>query len=260
MLAKKRPMTFSSYKKYLPIIYPFVLFAAISSVLWFGILPLRQSINKKMRNIQEFYAGRENREKQVDKLPELLGQYDTIIENEKTLDILIAEGGVVDFVKTLEQLAKEVNVAMGISSKDNGKIVEVKKMETNTSQSKESDRSPGSETGKTAASKQSSGILDSAPFDRYLILNIKAEGRYEDIVAFLNKVETLPFGLDVIKVDIKKKDVEKDLSSVSRGNLANPFSMLGDGKTLTGQEQLPVDEKNKENVEAVFDMLVYVKK
>jgi hypothetical protein len=211
-----------------------------------------------MRDIQEFYAGRENREKQVSTLPELQDQYDAIIENEKTLDILIAKDGIVDFVKTLEQLAKEVNVVMEISSKENGKIIEAKKPEVKTDKANNADQSSVSEGGNTK--EKTPSILDSAPFDRYLILNIKAEGRYEDIVMFLNKVETLPFGLDIIKVDIKKKDTENNSSSVNRGNLSNPFSMLGSGETLTAQSQLPVDEKNKENVEAMFDVLVYVKK
>lgn len=246
------------YKKYKSFIILLTLIAAIICIALFGILPLRQSINKKMRDIQEFYAGRENREKQVGKLPELQGQYDAIIENEKILDILIAEGGIVDFVKTLEQLAKEVNVAMEISSKDNGKIVEAKKPEAKTDKASNADQPSVSE--ESNIKEKTPSILDSAPFDRYLVLNIKAEGSYEDIVVFLNKVETLPFGLDVIKVDIKKKDAENNSSSVNRGNLANPFSILGDGKTLTEQEQLLVDEKNKENAEAVFDVLVYVKK
>jgi Tfp pilus assembly protein PilO len=257
MFAKKLSMMIF-YKKYKPFIILLILIVAIICIALFGVLPLRQSINKKMRDIQEFYAGRENREKQVGKLPELQGQYDAIIENEKTLDILIAEGGIVDFVKTLEQLAKEVNVAMEISSKDNGKIIEAKKPEVKTDKANNSDQSSVSEEGNIKEKMPS--ILDSVPFDRYLILNIKAEGRYEDIVAFLNKVETLPFGLDVIKIDIKKKDAEKDLPSVNRGNLANPFSMLGSGDTLPAQSQASVDEKNKENVEAVFDVLVYVKK
>lgn len=248
------------YKKYKPFIILSALFAAISCTLWFGILPLNQSIEKKMRGIQEFYAGRENRERQIGELPALRGQYESIVENEKTLNVVIAENGVVDFVKTLERLAGEMNVAMDIASKDNGKIIEAKKTESSASQPSEADQSSSSETDKASASKQAPSILDSAPFDRYLLLNVKVEGRYEDIVAFLGKAEALPFGLDVIKVDMKKKDVEKDLSSVSRGNLANPFSMLGDGKTLANQEQLPTDEKNKDEVEAVFDMLVYVKK
>lgn len=245
------------YKKYRTFIILLALFAAIICTLLLGILPLNQSIEKKMRGIQEFYAGRENRERQIGELPALRGQYESIVENEKTLNVVIAENGVVDFVKTLERLAGEMNVAMDIASKDNGKIIEAKKLEPKTGKTGEADQTPGQEEGNK---NKEPNILDSAPFDRYLFLNVKVEGRYEDIVAFLDRVETLPFGLDVIKVDMKKKDVEKDLSSVSRGNLANPFSMLGDGKTLVNPEQSPDDEKNKDDVEATFDMLVYVKK
>jgi hypothetical protein len=58
-------------------------------------------------------------------------------------------------------------------SKDAGKVVAVKKPAAKTDQSKEV------------------SILADAPFDQYLSLSIKVDGRYDDIVTFLGKLETL---------------------------------------------------------------------
>lgn len=242
-------------KKYVPLVFLLVLLLAMGGIVWYGIVPLRQSLQVKMRGIQEFYAGRENRDRQVNKLPELQGQYDTIIENEKTLDILLSEDAVVEFVKTVEKLAKEMNVGMTIASKDGGKIIEPKKPVAKSIPSKDANQDPVSET-KSAAQKAVS-ILDDVPFDRYLYLSVTVDGRYEDIVAFLRKMETLPFGLDVIKIEMKQKDKEKD-SQPMASSPSNPFAILGDMGDIVVQAAPQAAEKN--SLEAVFDILVYVKK
>lgn len=245
------------YKKYIPFAILFSLLLAIGGIVWYGMLPLQQSLKDKMRGIQEFYAGRENRERQVSRLPELEGQYDAIVENEKTLDILITEDGVVEFVKTVEKVASEMNVKMSITSKDDGKIVEPKKPVAKTAQPK--DANPESSPAQNNAPQKAVNILDAVPFDRYLSLSVNVEGQYDDIVAFLGKLETLPFGLDVVKVEMKKKDAENDSRSVpERSAAANPFSILGDNKDIVQMEQPPVVEKD--TLEAMFDILVYVKK
>jgi len=241
MFAKKYPMMISSSKQYRSLIILLILVCFIGGIVWYGILPLQQSLRDKARGIQEFYAGRENRERQMSKLPELKEQYDSIVANEQVLDILMKESEVVDFVKTIEGLAAEMHVAMSITSKDDGKVVAAKK--------------PGA---KPAQSKEST-IVGDAPFDQYLTLNIKVDGRYDDIVTFLGKLETLPFGLDVIKIAMKKKDedTEKDTDSFVAGGAANPFAMLGESVPSPVTEP-PVQKKD--TLEAIIDVLVYVKK
>lgn len=249
-------MILSLPKKYMPLAVLLSLLLAIGGIVWYGMLPLRESLEEKMRGIQEFYAGRENRERQVNKLPELEGQYDVIVANEKTLDILIMEDEIVDFVKIVERLASEMDVTMSISSKDGGKIIEPKKPAAATSKASGTDQESVSE--KNNVPQKAVNILDAVPFDRYLSLSVKVEGRYDDIVAFLGKLETLPFGLDIIKVEMKKKDVENDAQSRSAQPTNNPFAILGDSGDI-----VPVvapSSAEKDVLEAVFDMLVYVKK
>lgn len=242
-------------KKYMPLAVLLMLLLAIAGIVWYGMLPLRESIGEKMKNIQEFYAGRENRERQVNKLPELEGQYNVIVANEKTLDILIMEDEVVDFVKIVEGLASETNVVMSITSKDGGKIIESKKPAAKTDQADTADQ--GSAAKQSKVPQKAADILDAVPFDRYLSLSVMVEGRYDNIVAFLGKLETLPFGLDVIKVEMKKKDAENDAQSRPARTATNPFAIFGDG-TDVAEAVPPAAEKDVS--EAVFDVLVYVKK
>ena len=225
----------ASLKKYSSFIILFVLILSISGILWFVIVPLKQTLLDRARSIQEFYAEGENQTKQVGRLPELKNQYTTIIEKESALNILLTEDQIVDFVKTLEGVASETNVQMVITSKDNGQIVEPKKV--------------------TPAITAVVNIGDDVPFGRYLHLNIKTQGTYKDTVGFLRKVETLPVGLDVVGMEMKRVDVstEQNASGVS----GNPFVVLGSGSTVS---QAPSVATIQDLLEATFDVFIYVKK
>lgn len=245
-------MKLSAYRKYSPLIILFVLLIAMASIVWFGMRPLQRSLEAKMRGIQEFYAGRENRERQVGRLPELRGQYDAILENEETLDILITEDRVVDFVKTLEALASEMSVRMSIVSKDDGKIVERKKPAPVPAQPQGAPADPAPPP--VSAKPKVADILADAPFDRFLHLNITVEGEYGDIVAFLRKMETLPIALDVIGIEMHKTDEQPADRPAARGAGSNPFTILGDGQSVATVPEAAV----RGELEASFDILVYV--
>lgn len=246
-------MIFSSYKKHTTRIILFILLLAMVGIVWYGIVPLKQTIYEKMRGIQEFYARRENREKQVIRLPELKVQYDAVLQNDTLFDILISENEVVDFVKTLEGLASGAHIEMSITAKNNGQITEPKKtpVKANPADSGDAVGSPA----KPGTKQKSVDILDDISFDRYLYLNIRVRGQYEDIVVFLHKMETLPIGLDVIRVEMKKGEVE-NASGVPFGSGVNPFASQGGVPAGTSD---PLAAK-KDIFEAVFDVLVYVKK
>ncbi|MEK9151165.1 MAG: hypothetical protein AAB547_00870 [Patescibacteria group bacterium] len=247
-------MILSPYRKYTPLAALSMLLIAMGGIVWFGMKPLQRSLEEKMRGIQEFYAGRENRERQVGRLPELRGQYDAILENEETLDILITEDRVVDFVKTLEALADGMNVKLSIVSKDNGKITE-KKPAVAPVQPQGASADPTAPPVPSVKPKPAD-ILEDAPFDRSLHLSVTVEGRYGDIVAFLRKMETLPIGLDVIGVEMKKIDEQSAERPSARGAGANPFAILGDSRSVTAEPEAAV----RGDLEATFDILVYVDK
>lgn len=253
---EKTPMIVpvSFFKKYSLLISLFSLLLAMGAIFWFGIMPLKQSLDNKLRGIQEFYAGQENQEKQIKKLPELKNQYDVIIENESKLDILLSEDQIVDFIKTLEGLAKEMDVQMTITSKENGQIIEPKKVVT---KAVPLDGDTTAATEKNTTKPKVVSILEDVPFDRYLRLSLNVGGQYSNIISFLRKIETLPVGLDIVGVEIKKTDATTETQTNTSGTSSNPFSFLGSG-TIETQVQPQVIKKNL--LEATFDVLVYVNK
>lgn len=231
----------------------FGLLLAMAGLLWFGIIPLNQTITDRMRGIQEYYAGQENREKQVGRLPELQNQFNTVTENEPLLNILISQDQIVDFIKTLEDIAQEMKVQMTIASQEGGKIIESKKVPAKVPIQK----SDGTEVPTdNAPQSKVVNIVDDVPFDRYLRLNITVDGQYSNIVGFLRKTETLPVGLDVVGVDIRKIDATgKNTASIP--TTGNPFTFLGGSTIYTQKSPTSVEDGT---LEATFDILVYVDK
>lgn len=243
----------SSFKKYASFIILFSLIISIGAVLWLVIIPIKQTIFEKAQGIQQFFAEEENQTKQVNRLPELKDQYTAITENESSLDILLTEGQIVDFIKTLEDLALETKVQMIIESKENGQITELKKAPTKIVVPSAKNQDPTEDTVNTKA--KVTNIVDDAPFDRYLRLNIKIEGQYKNIVAFLRKMETLPVGLDVVGMELKRVDstAEKNSSMTGRGS----FSFVGSGIIAA---DVPSQITVQDLLNATFDVLVYVDK
>ncbi len=125
------------------------LFTAMGIIAWFGIRPFHGFIKDKADAIQEYYAFRENRERQLKKLPDLEKQFEHILTHESTIDILSSEDQIVDFVKTIERLGEEAEVHIEIQSKDSKGIVEKQKPTKKTSKASEAD-----ETEDTGAKKK----------------------------------------------------------------------------------------------------------
>lgn len=253
---EKTTMTFStaSLKKYSSFIILFALLLSIGGILWFVIVPLKQTLLDRARGIQEFYAEEENQTKQVSRLPELKNQYTTITEKESALDILLTEDQIVEFVKTLEGLASETNVQMIITSKENGQIVEPKKVVAKVA----TPATKNDDTAGDVTSTKPKGVVnieDDVPFNRYLHLSIKTEGKYKDTVEFLRKMETLPVGLDVVGIEMKRIDVSTDKNA--SGVSGNPFALLGSGSVTT---ETPAKDAIQDLLSSTFDVFVYVRK
>jgi len=245
-----------SKKSALPIllgIFPVI----IGSVVWFGILPLKQSLLNKARMIQEFYVDEENQSKQINRLPELEDQYNIIENNASKLDIMLREDQVIDFIKTLETLASETTVTLVIASKDTGKIVEPKATAKKTVSEEEGEtKTSPSSTPKKEKVKEVD-ILSDIPFDRYLRLSISATGKYENIINFLHKIETLSVGLDVVGIDIKRAEIEKNTKKVVTGSGVFSSGVVSISDALVSEKENP---ETKDMLEGVFDLVVYVNK
>lgn len=241
-------------RRYSTVLMTGTLVTAMGAAFWFGILPLRDLVWTKMNEIQKMHTNRENRTRQIGTLPELQVQFDEIKADEKSLQIFLSEDQIVDFIKTLEGLALDTGIQIVIQSSDKGAIVQKKVPAKNpTPTAADSDASPtASSTSATDTDKKkSTGILNNLPYDRYVRLGVTVSGKYEGIITFLHRMETLPFALDVVAADVSVQTEEN--ASSARGSDVSPFTPLGE----QGSGVQP-DQPAERQVIATFDTVIYL--
>ncbi len=246
---------FEQNKQYMPIMVMIGLFAAMGLIAWFGIRPFHAFIKEKADAIQEYYAFRENRERQIKRLPDLQKQYEHILEQEQSIRILTPEDRIVEFVKTLERLGTESAVHVEIQARDSNGIVEVPKA---TRSARKANDKTDDESEVTPKKKEAPKIAESLPYERYLPISVVLIGEYENIAAFLYKMETLPYGLDVIGMKVKKREIDEIVTKPSSPG-RNPFLILAQGET-TFTETEEEEKAIPGSLEATIETAIYISK
>lgn len=249
---------FQKYRAFLPLGITLMLFSGMGLLGWFGIMPFQRFIIEKADGIQEYYTTRESREQQMRRLPELQGQFESIQADEPILAILLSEDKVVDFVKTLEQLAEETKVQITIRSNGSTAIEDKKTVKAPAK------KSTAPVTDGAAPEKEAKAVpslIETLPMDRYLHVNVIVEGEYREIVTFLHKMETLPLGLDVIGVSMKLRTDEKEQAARPDNPGRNPFLILsGNDAALPAAPEAAPEAAPAGSLEATFDTVIYLAK
>lgn len=213
------------------------LWAVMALVLWLGILPLHEQITLQREEIQKLHTARENRSRQLAALSDLRKQFEGIVNEEHVLDILLTDDQIVNFIKIVEEMAKTAEVTVAITAQGQAAAIIER---------------PARQEKATGSAKK---LIDEAPFDRYLPLNISVSGPYKNIVLFLHKLETLPIGLDVISMTVEPLAEGARTPEASSRNSSNPFqAALGDASFETISPPL---RSSEERLEAKFEVLVY---
>lgn len=234
-----------------------LLFVVIGLIGWFGVRLLLSTIQEKMDDIQKLSVTRENREKQLERLPDLEAQHALIDEHKDRLGIILTKDRIVEFIQVVERLAEAEEVAVEMESRDNAflesKVTAVEKKDAPAkSAATPADKAEAAaEPAKKAPATKETGIVTELPLKKYLKLTITVTGEYGNVIRFLHRLETLPYALDVIGLNMKQRAEDADL--IETGSAAfNPFAGEAPAVVLPRISKVNV-------LEAVFETVVYMK-
>lgn len=165
----------------------------------YGVTALNQSVYDKMISIQKLYADSEIRKNSIAKIPSLRMQTEEIGKKSDLLNITISRHDIVHVIETIENLAEETHNTITIESNDANNPS--KKKAVATKAPKDGD-------------KNDVYILaEHLPSDSSVAISIKVVGDYNNILHFLQKLESMPYASDILSVVIEKKLIEdKDRS------------------------------------------------
>lgn len=245
------------WNKFRPYLLQLCLWGVIASIGWFGVRFLLQSIRTTQNQLQEFLVVAEHRQKQMNEIPHLGEQFDFIQEHQDTLRIILAKEDLVNFIELLEKLAQENNVVISMTSKDNTLLeskTTVLPSKADTKGAKADSESATNE--KKPSAKKETGIRQDLPLKQSLTLTITVTGSYSNIVVYLQKIETMPFALDVVGIHIEERSEEKDILFKESG--VNPFTPVDPSEVSTDITERSLDSKQL-FLNAHFETVVYMK-
>lgn len=202
----------------------FGIFIAIGLTYWFGIKKVVENIRVQRDAIQEILVARENRNHQLGRLAEYDSQYEKILDNEKLFDIFTTRDNMIEFVRRIESLAEENDVNVVLEAREVPKIPKKSKASVDAKKTNEKDEVGGTATPNDKDTKKDRSIIENLPSKTYTYLGLHVTGETEKVIAYLNKVETLPIALDIVSVDALRKenssfeDIQKRQSLLAQDN------------------------------------------
>ncbi len=235
---------------------PWVLQVTITLVsvalIWVAFGVLAGSIQNQMDEIQKLDVLREYRSRQLQQLPELEKQNTLIAERGEELDIIVTKDELVQFIRTLEQLASETGVKITIASKDNTLLESKITLATPPAKGQKAasdqntvqeDAAPAPQPKRSA--KQSEGLLDEMVLKKYIRLTLTVTASYQSMITYLHKLETLPYATDIIGVTVKEAREQQDKRATEN--------------TTVPEANGEVAQESVHLLDTDFDMLIYTK-
>ncbi|MFZ1720379.1 MAG: hypothetical protein WAU28_03445 [Candidatus Moraniibacteriota bacterium] len=220
------------------------------AVFTWGIFPLQDLITEKANTIEADRALQASKEGRIKELPELKETYDHILKNEGVLDMLVSHDQVVPFIEQIETLAHDDGVEIIITNQ--GKL-DPKKKPAPSGVGKSDDASSTESRGGASSEKKKKDetILGNLPINTNMQLRFDVRGKYTDALQFLHQIETLPYALDVVALDIRQW---QPTDKATRGDAFATGNQVGaDGLPLS---DTPIEQHL---VQAFYDVVVYTK-
>ncbi|QQS16025.1 MAG: hypothetical protein IPK84_01545 [Candidatus Moraniibacteriota bacterium] len=200
----------------------------LAALVYFGIVRIMGNNHEKMESIQKAIVDRKMLEEQSQGIAGMRDTWEHIQASDGKLDVFLPKSRIVSLVESLEAIGKDLNVTVVSEASEAPRTAPsaTKKIVTERNTSKGDEATAATPTEEGSDDKALSLLL---PADRSIFVTFKVTGTYDHVLAFLQKLDTMPTLLDVLSFDISPVPVKDEAarsvpaSSVPRVSL-NPFS------------------------------------
>ncbi|NTV40810.1 MAG: hypothetical protein HGA61_00855 [Candidatus Moranbacteria bacterium] len=183
-----------------------VIFFGIFFILgYFVIVPLLAKVASIKNEIEEATNKQDIKKQRLSELPKLRQQYEEIKNQQGKIDVLLSKKQAVNLIEKIEKLAQETNNEVVISIQD-----DLQK------------QAPVPVSAKPNSAEIS--LENSLPSKNYLKLKIDLIGDYENLVKFINNLETMEYYSDIIGISIRPSIEGSFATEAKNSDVLNPFS------------------------------------
>ncbi|MBU2028380.1 type 4a pilus biogenesis protein PilO [Patescibacteria group bacterium] len=201
----------------------------LGGFIYGGIFTMIKHIRTEADEIQKKIIDDEVAKKNLAKIPQLMNDYTIFSSQEKNLNVILQKESEVEFIKSLENLAKET-----------GNEISLKLIEEEGSQSKNAQ-------GKTKAKeKEGKDIFSGLPYENYITIQLELKGGYPELMRFLKKLENMEYAVNVMTLDLKKEKKQTE----ERSN--NPF-------IDSGSASISAENPEGEILKSLINLIVYIR-
>lgn len=201
----------------------------LGGFIYGGIFTMIKHIRAEADEIQKKIIDDEVAKKNLAKIPQLMNDYTIFSSQEKNLNVILQKESEVEFIKSLENLAKET-----------GNEISLKLIEEEGSLSKNTQ-------GKIKAKeKEGEDIFSGLPYENYITIQLELKGGYPELTRFLKKLENMEYAANVMTLDLKKEKKQTE----ERSN--NPF-------IDSGSASISEENPEREVLKSLINLIVYIR-
>lgn len=179
------------WKKYKLWVNIILYFAAIAAVFLLIIKPLLLGIQEKSDEIEKVKIDNQISQERIAKLPEMGELHTVFAQEQKNLNVVLDQNNSVDFIKKLELLAQETGNKISLKIDDGSAAAK-----------------SANDSKAVKGKKDAESIMSNLPTENYLSMEITLEGKYENFIQFLYKLENLNYYVNVVSLSLAKETVD----------------------------------------------------
>jgi hypothetical protein len=201
-------------------------------------------VQKNLDEIEKKQLEMQIEEEQIKNLPNLEATYKKINSEESKLAVVYTEDRVVEVIRSIESLAKAENVTLTIAQQKAEEKTKPTKKESSDKKDEEKEKKPEL-------------LTDKLPFEKSVRLEIRAQGEYKNIRNLIHKLETAPYALDILSLDVSIAPLDEDVIVVAAptaSTVTDSLFLLEGSKPVVEELVIP---RTEEKVVFVINLVLY---
>jgi hypothetical protein len=243
----------SFWKRFREFLVPLGMAGLFAALVYFGIVRVADQNREKMIALQQSAIDRKMLEEQSNGVSRMRDEVEHIRAADGKLNVFLPKDSIVSLVEALESIGKDMRVAV-VSEASNAPLLAAPSAKKKAAKSIVPEEGESADEKTAEEKKQREVLVSLLPEDCSVFITFKVTGEYGNVLAFLQKLDTMPTMLDVLSLEISPAPIEEEEARPSisvSGVSPSPFSPAS-----VGPETVASPEKPKQ-VLASFNTVIY---
>ncbi len=231
-----------------------------AALIYFGVVRIMENNQGKMESIQQAIVDRKMLEEQSAGISSMRETWEHIQAADGKLEVFLPKDRIVSLVESLESIGQELGVSV-LSEASPAPLLAAPPAKKTLVKSVVPTSDEPASSEKTGEAPTKDMLVSLLPEERSIFITFKVTGTYNHVLAFLQKLDTMPVLLDVLSVEISPEEKADDGRSVPvsvSGVSSNPFAVNSSSVvSMVPPQDALVSPDGPPEVQASFSTVIY---